>query len=522
MCRATSDGGRRCPCITDTKRRSAYRKALKARTQTQPIGDGGTTTVEVAPAGLDQVWQPDRVRQIADDVAAVYSYADVDGPAAARLEALGGREAAVRIVGQAIAAEAVRRADTTIEQVSAEYRVWAAEAETTVKAMMRDALAAGGEARATLERLRGELVDTTDPQERANIQQRIEVALAGIQEQARRMEEYRREGAQQQRGWHDAMNTELGRLADAYRDVLGEVRPLGGVEPQWAPRTAKKAAAVFGEIANIYPTDWLQDHNDADGPRVLARISKTRAHYASFSMQRVRKKVPNAGLTWQDPDAADHVNNGSPYRGFELAPPEVVDQVEPVGRPGQRLYRWVDYEVRYSPQTGRGWEKWQPDDRPQPVWRRPTYSMQTVSIEAAPEITANTQKPLIEGQSDTYSVASHEMAHRFEAVIPQIGQMEHDFLVRRTTDPVTGEREPLRTLYEGTAEVARPDKFASAYMGKEYPGGRTTHHEVMSMGVQALFSGESGGLVGAHRYDADPDMRAFVLGVLATAGRRGT
>ena len=117
-----------------------------------------------------------------------------------------------------------------------------------------------------------------------------------------------------------------------------------------------------------------------------------------------------------------------------------------------------------------------------------------------------------------HRVGVHEMAHRFQHVIPGVTELEHEFLRRRTTDPATGRREALVDLGVGMAgERARPDAFASAYIGKEYSDSNAT--EVMSMGMESLFTGTHGGLVGAGRYAADTDMRAFVLGVLATAGR---
>lgn len=105
--------------------------------------------------------------------------------------------------------------------------------------------------------------------------------------------------------------------------------------------------------------------------------------------------------------------------------------------------------------------------------------------------------------------------------MPGVTVLENEFLTRRTSivvDPQTGatEREKLVRLYAGTNELARPDHFASAYMGKHYDHG---HTEILSMGMESLFAGTHGGLIGVNAHDADPEMRNFILGTLATAGR---
>ncbi len=40
------------------------------------------------------------------------------------------------------------------------------------------------------------------------------------------------------------------------------------------------------------------------------------------------------------------------------------------------------------------------------------------------------------------------------------------------------------------------------------------------MGMESLFAGTNGGLIGVNSHDADPEMRDFILGTLVTAGCR--
>ncbi|WP_461171964.1 hypothetical protein M1D93_13120 [Arthrobacter sp. Z1-9] len=85
-------------------------------------------------------------------------------------------------------------------------------------------------------------------------------------------------------------------------------------------------------------------------------------------------------------------------------------------------------------------------------------------------------------------------------------------------DPETGatRREDLVQMYAGTSEMARHDYFAATYIGKHYAHG---HTEILSMGMESIFAGTDGGLIGVNAYDADPEMRDFILGTLATVGR---
>ena len=115
--------------------------------------------------------------------------------------------------------------------------------------------------------------------------------------------------------------------------------------------------------------------------------------------------------------------------------------------------------------------------------------------------------------------------------MPGVAALEHAFLERRWREAGVEGQAPKR-LYPGTRgnrEVARDAGFASPYVGKIYSdSGSGRRHdiegryatEVMSMGMEAIFGGKHGSLLGADRAPADPDHRAFVLGVLATAGRR--
>lgn len=60
--------------------------------------------------------------------------------------------------------------------------------------------------------------------------------------------------------------------------------------------------------------------------------------------------------------------------------------------------------------------------------------------------------------------------------------------------------------------------FRQRYMGKEYE--KVT--EIVTMGMESLFTGTNGGLIGVGRSDLDREFRDFILGAVATAGTRSS
>lgn len=131
--------------------------------------------------------------------------------------------------------------------------------------------------------------------------------------------------------------------------------------------------------------------------------------------------------------------------------------------------------------------------------------------------------------------ALHEYGHYAQHSRPGLDEVECVFVSRRTTDDSTGLRDPLEPLSAAAvrqresppltpaalaaqkaspAEWGRPDHFVCAYAGRDY--GRGKSGEVFTVGMEALFSGRYGGLVGRGRWESDGQHRALVLGALAT------
>jgi len=100
----------------------------------------------------------------------------------------------------------------------------------------------------------------------------------------------------------------------------------------------------------------------------------------------------------------------------------------------------------------------------------------------------------------------HELAHTLEFDDPRVLRASLDFIARRTAgesyqklSKITG-----NTFYKDD-EIAKPDKFISPYIGKDY-GGQAT--EVISMGVEHLYAEPE------RLAREDPDYFDFMLRVL--------
>lgn len=329
------------------------------------------------------------------------------------------------------------------------------------------------------------------------------------------------------------------KLSDGYLQALSEVREMGG-EMDFHPTSTRPGLKAFNEATAVFPADWIQASNDAAtkptehrlrngrtmefppaAPKV--RIDRHGVHYKAIS------RVGPAPLRHAKLLATPQAPAAEEMRKYGRSADPRVEYV-PTGDPS-RPWEGMSYQSTRPragglslPPEGQGWEKWvDPVDSTQVAWRRP--SMQRAHLEAdhAPEITSSKgefQDPgQVEGRSATFANSVHELSHRFEGTVDQVKRLEQDFLARRTTDPSTGRRFPRRPMYPGSRSVlVRDGGFVSKYTTREYENGET---EVLSTGMEFMFGGRRGGLVGWSGDHADTEHRDFVLGVLATVGRRG-
>lgn len=364
----------------------------------------------------------------------------------------------------------------------------------------------------------------------------------------------------------------LRETAEAYKQAISEVRELGGTV-EVRKDSSKRATSVLQDAASVYPREWVERSNFAGNLRV--KDTQSRAHYSGKKGQKTKEyRMTHAsfGMTEEPPPGSGWVDTGRTTEtiSYDGPEPEMVTMrvferpymfsTRPA-LPGDKKPRgWIEY---YAPVEDVGWEfrpgrpgvppelseyvqtkdpKLKPDDETPPgmvrVWGKPSSRM--VEREVCAELLVDKSKREQHSDVGGFATAVHEFAHRCEHTTPALGAAEEAFLQRRTTTP-DGDREPLKSLYPGTREKGREDSFAHAYMGKEYPDAvpsamgsvvpsgaaklipeikgsvpRSDYREVMSCGMEALFGGSFGGLLGAGKYKADPDMRHFILGALTT------
>lgn len=339
--------------------------------------------------------------------------------------------------------------------------------------------------------------------------------------------------AQVKRGTDPDTLREMRELADSYQAALAEIRPMGGTL-NLHEQSQSNAAAKIQEVAELYPTEWLETSNRHS--MLVATLTADRAHYADrrdIKETEQRRRVVQLCIT---PDRMDEVNAIGPkgpmrdtgrtthasYRDPETKQyvsgqfPVYEQEQWKVIRPGEKFRAKKDG----SPWGGDGWEKWDHPENGGTYWRCPDTYDHLVNTEKGSEIlTGGRTISYIAGRDPNFAISAHEFGHRTEYAIDGVTSIEHSFLARRTSSvpakdwPGTMEWDPLVPLSPGSKEMVRPDHFTNTYMGKDY-GQEAT--EVMSMGMEGLFAGSFGGFIGIGGEKPDIEVRDLVLGVLAS------
>lgn len=541
MCDSIEEGGRRCPGACGEQRSAKDRAryaAKKARGATSPPTDGGGVAVlERSP----ELTEADRKAALDQQLSAAvydaraYYYGDLDLPdgqpldmeqvraasAAHEVEMkafegkYGTPDKAIIAAGDVLAQKAEEYAGITAEEARESYRRRLEDCQARVFDLNKRAApyeAAVDDAYSAYQTWRSIPESQRESDHRETLYNLHEEYLAAAKARTAFLESGDSAALREEfRALYSASDPEsvdaLQRLSNGYVRALSETRPLGGKELTFHEKTTKPARAVFNTAVEVFPTDWIEASNDRKP--MYARIADSRAHYTDAI--RVEKRVKE---TYTHRLIRDEQPEDSVYRTYEKIP------YDPDRPETKNMYRATRYEVNsWTPKDqkpkGPRWEWYEGEDRPNGVWRRTEQRMQTISSETVPEIKTNKRSGPLGGPG--VATAQHEFSHRCESSVPKIKDMEEDFLVRRTTDPVTKEREPLRTI-EGHArsEKGWKDSFAHGYMGKYYRDG---YREILSTGTESVFSGKFGGLIGLGQYKADHEYRSFILGILAVAKR---
>lgn len=117
--------------------------------------------------------------------------------------------------------------------------------------------------------------------------------------------------------------------------------------------------------------------------------------------------------------------------------------------------------------------------------------------------------------------AYHEFMHHMQNIMPHtVRRLERAFFVHKTTNE-DGIRNPLEEVEDSidgkTKSMVhyRAGSFVDNYMGREYPFSNDL--EIVTTGVEALFENAYGSLMGFGGFPADIEHRNFMLGLLAVA-----
>lgn len=602
MCDSLEEGGRRCPC--DAPEARAARRRAKAAAQDAP--EGGIGAGGGAPVNADhdhpllRQWNVAQFNAFAADISAAtghtpelgpdgallseeqmrgktdrlgFAYTDEETDAQAAYLRLGGTreslERAVITAGEAVAREAERRSGVTPAQAAsdAEQEVadairerdeaqaaWdAARAEDEQSQEYLDAVAASKNAEKRGTKNSERLADRAWRLAYDSPSNQAAVAAGDATRAADK------KLASVMSGLGEKNRENLGALAKGYREVLAEVRPMGGEGKVVAvDRHSEQAAKSVENAMKYFPTDWVERHNGlCSGVGSEMRVSLggtgTGGWYKWFAPSKGKKETPvvdrnKVGSMVEEVESPEVSFSRSRMDRSEAAamasmleemredfPEEKynarMEHLRNSVTEGVQIVRHYDVRVvdgngEYL--SGMGWERYEgpgtTTEEGKTTWRRPKVETEHNATLSTPTIKTSVRRNVITGKERSFlAVSVHETAHRFEHIVPGIRALEGTFHKRRTTgaDGKPLEVQSVTGTAEGTEETfgLQPDSFADAYTSRKYDIIDT--YEIMSTGTEHLFSGSAGGLVGAGKFSADLDHRAFVLGVMATVGRKG-
>ena len=551
MCRSTTEGGRRCPSCVGQARRSADRGRY-ARKVAATQGPASVATV----GGADQVAvEPGPASWGDTQTLIAASVADINKLIAEANFV----EAETRIceVGAAVNTEILARvgeppdADTLEERLvlGAELESVGAELDqsrTNVNRLQRKHFADHPlvvAERESLDDLRGTLGD--------------------LQERMRELSK-----REETKDW-------LKRHGDTAAEVLAELRAMGSPETGLGehPKSRKdhnKAVAAVTEAAKFYPTDWLEASRDGDPP-LFIRVTSARAHYNP--RESIRWDDPSSSKTLRRKQPAINMNvRRPPYidsQDWETqwASDAMIGKKARVGETWKskgRLRKVLGYT--FDPETGDVDVTFDGGSKSVKVSTVDTRKLSgkeimidnldfddkvnqlrgmsgreqgvssleyssangilMVEYEDGRYETYATEAPFVNphaGTGDTVATLTtdttprttvHELAHRMEAVKPELGDIQQVFWSRRVTNNDSGSRFDAKAYHGSRSEKVYPDAgFVEDYSSKRYAG--SGHYEILSTGMESVFCGSGGALEGAGIPRADKDHKAFVLGALA-------
>lgn len=370
---------------------------------------------------------------------------------------------------------------------------------------------------------------------------------------------------------HDAYKNEQARIffeehREAYTEILKTIRPVGGqVDSNSDEHTQKLVAET---INKYYPKDWIETSNESSRKLNIIQ-SEERGIYIHYPLHEdgeeyeeiSRNQMGFFQIQASPKDSEEQEQQD--YLRVKTFIENISDGFSHREQDGKRTFSGrkinifnfpAKVEEEYSPTKhgemvdnkppGEGWVKKQsfvgistlndfvvsnPKASTEQIfqhieaerWVRPENQKTSVGTSELKISTSEQDEKSEKFNSTQKAVLFHEFGHRVEYTNPHIPQMEKAFLARRTKKNEQNWYEnmiPALGPWE-VQEISHDAGMVDNYMSKEY--GTNEAYEVLATGLESLYGGEYGGLVGlpspGRRTKADLDHRGFILGLLATA-----
>lgn len=340
------------------------------------------------------------------------------------------------------------------------------------------------------------------------------------------------------------------KLAVAYQTVIANIRPVGGEVPFNSVGDENVQELVDNTIGKHYPTAWLKAHAEQGGAEMFLTTTNDRAYFNEVAFSEteddgIEKVTPSFSTLNNLSDPEKQAVVEKVFAKYESNAISVEHWA--LGSLKARIYLFPDERIhdKYvdeDPTEEGGWE-FRPtlaslatpgNLRIKELGKEDLYVEKvTASYWVKKNTTTKKQAPtmvlfskqavedLNKKNNDLTDVAAatayHEFGHRMETILPDkvLVRQEKAFLQRRSGKTDKDHFEGLVTT-GAFGEYGHKANFVYPYVGREYFTGN--NYEVFTTGIEALYGGNHGGLIGnSLDYPTkDKDHRGFIMGMLAT------
>lgn len=324
------------------------------------------------------------------------------------------------------------------------------------------------------------------------------------------------------------IDTELANMARARRELFAKemtacVKSLRetGEMPAYSSTTklTKKDAAFLEDVFGAFPADMVRAARGRSLPMKATR-SKARAHF-------VGRTFPKSRITYDAHLDVHDLLRGGPLwdRNYHHVPrddPDYRTRYEDTlpDTPENR----AAIEEKLEEYRQKGWQRWKGRQSPQLIEVKVKVAddewetrLRVAAKGFSSRMTKDYKHPVSELTFNDRESAAHEFGHYLEASNPEVSYACKEFLYRRTEGL---EKKVYHTSRAHGVERVIEDGFVKSYIGKDYDD--MHHTEVFSMGVEAVYAGAHGGLIDIDGYSAkdrksDPEHLSLILGLLSVA-----